>query len=480
MSLGYIFRFFSVALWVGLVLAVGGLVAPHATYAATWSQHLVCARKIIGFVLIVSLFLLGSAQAKDGQTPLLLNSQPYFPVGVAGAPIDLLRNTSDGQLDFSWMFTELKNAGMNTFLAVFLTSEEYNISHPAVHDFASYQCQARQADSKSGIGALRQSGLAVLLPAWTEVEEPDKILLNQPIDETVAATQLQTLNACYQGIPILGYQTYDDAPIYGDVGVPLQKMWQFNRLAKQYSSATNPYVFAVHPTIDEVSVNTGNSTPWLVDLLNANLPSYSTSQVADNIGLYRYPIPGRPAADVGKAIDGLRNSSSSPLRPLVVLQGFGWHDLTASSTERRPTAQETYFMAVQAIVHGAGGVMWWGANFIESSSELWEAIKLSSGVINAISPWLVQPDSTISVQAPGVETLLKTPLASYSLLLVVNPSPTPVRTRITLAAPKPYTIVENLGWGQPPVVTKGSFTHTLEGYGVRFFSVRFSDTPQAQ
>ena len=37
MSLGYIPRFFSVALWVGLMLAVGGLVAPKMTHAATWS-----------------------------------------------------------------------------------------------------------------------------------------------------------------------------------------------------------------------------------------------------------------------------------------------------------------------------------------------------------------------------------------------------------------------------------------------------------
>jgi len=134
-------------------------------------------------------------------------------------------------------------------------------------------------------------------------------------------------------------------------------------------------------------------------------------------------------------------------------------------------------MAFQALVHGAGGVMWWGANFIESSSELWTTIKLTSGVINAISPWLVQPDSTVSVQAPGVEALLKAPLDGYSLLIIVNPNSTPVQTQITLAAPKPYTVVENLGWGEPPLVTKGSFSHWLEGYGVRVFAIRFSDTP---
>jgi hypothetical protein len=441
------------------------------------SYLLTSAYKVIGVALSVVLFSSGISHAQSERSSIQLKGRPYFPVGVAGAPLDLLRTTSTGQFDFSLLFAKLKGANMNTFFPLFLASEEYNLSSPAVHEFAAHQCQARQADRKSGIGALRQSGLAVLLPAWTEVEESDKVLLDQPIEETGAAAQMETINACYQGIPILGYQTYDDAPIYGGVGVPLQKMWQFNRLMKQYSSAINPYVFAVHPTVDEVNSSMGNTAPWLADLLSANLPSYSTPQVADNIGLYRYPIPGGSPTDIGKAIDGLRNSSSSPTRPLIVLQGFGWHDLTAGSTERRPTTQETYFMAFQAIVHGAGGVMWWGANFIESSSALWKAITSTSRVINTISPWLVQPDSAVSVRASGVETLLKAPISGYSLLLVVNPSPSSVQTRITLAAPKPYTIIENLGWSQPPVVTKGSFTHNLEGYGVRLFSVRFSNAP---
>lgn len=218
--------------------------------------------KILSLALFVCLFLVGNAHAKKGQTSLHLNGQPYFPVGVAGAPLDLLGTAPDGGIDFWKMFTEMKNMGMNTFMPVFLTSEALNTSHDAIYEFLPSECHRRGTSTKSGIGALRDSGLSVILPAWTEVEEASDIMLDRPFDEVKATQSLELFNDCYTGIPILGYQTYDDAPIYDGVGIPLAKMEQFHRLAKATSPALNPQVFAVYPTEQEVDSLTGGTARW--------------------------------------------------------------------------------------------------------------------------------------------------------------------------------------------------------------------------
>lgn len=132
-------------------------------------------------------------------------------------------------------------------------------------------------------------------------------------------------------------------------------------------------------------------------------------------------------------------------------------------------------MAFQAIVHGAGGIVWWGANFIESSSELWKGIKRSSWIINAVKKWLVQPDSSLAVRAPGFEALLKNPINGRYLLIVVNPQPTWRLAQISLPMPKPYATINIMFSGRKPFTTQGSFAHWIQGYGVRLFEVSFSD-----
>ena len=241
-------------------------ITVSALFVAIWppilAYKIAFAGKAFRLALLVALFLPGNAYAREGQTPLLLNGQPYFPVGVAGAPLDLLGTTPDGEIDFGRMFTELKDAGMNTFMPLFLTSEALNTSHDAIYEFLPSECHRRETSTKSGIGALRDSGLSVILPAWTEVEEASDIMLDRPFDEVKATQSLELFNDCYTGIPILGYQTYDDAPIYDGVGIPLAKMEQFHRLAKATSPALNPQVFAVYPTEQEVDSLTGGTARW--------------------------------------------------------------------------------------------------------------------------------------------------------------------------------------------------------------------------
>ena len=110
------------------------------------------------------------------------------------------------------------------------------------------------------------------------------------------------------------------------------------------------------------------------------------NQGADIVGCDIYPVPfttkvghsdlaERTAAAVGAYTE--RMQQSAPGKPVwMVLQGCGWGDIQPQRTDeerkelRRPNWKETRFMAYDAIVRGARGILYWGTHAIEKDSKL--------------------------------------------------------------------------------------------------------------
>jgi hypothetical protein len=77
----------------------------------------------------------------------------------------------------------------------------------------------------------------------------------------------------------------------------------------------------------------------------------------------------------------------------MVLQGFGWRDLsddpekdTDPQKGRRPNFRETRFMAYDAIVHGANAILYWGTHYIEKDSLLWRDLMKIARELRALEP----------------------------------------------------------------------------------------------
>jgi hypothetical protein len=136
-------------------------------------------------------------------------------------------------------------------------------------------------------------------------------------------------------------------------------------------------------------------------------------------------------------------------------------------------------MAFQAVVHGAGGIVWWGANFISANSDLWQAIKRTARDLNSISGWLVEEDSPLQIQAVGLEVLLKQPATNGEkhLLIAVNPQPQTKHVELSLAAPKVFKSVRDILKQQPVEAPGGRFTETFEPYSVRLYEMTIADRP---
>ncbi len=132
------------------------------------------------------------------------------------------------------------------------------------------------------------------------------------------------------------------------------------------------------------------------------------NQGADIVGCDIYPVPetrhirhsdlaNRTLGSVGAYTK--RMQASAPGKPVwMVLQGTGWGDFGVESGDderaamRRPRKDETRFMAYDAIVHGARGILYWGAQFVEKDSDFWNELLEVTAELKDLQPVLTAPD----------------------------------------------------------------------------------------
>jgi len=136
-------------------------------------------------------------------------------------------------------------------------------------------------------------------------------------------------------------------------------------------------------------------------------------QAADIVGCDIYPVPVSPhvrhsdLANRNLSCVGdytCRMRLSAPGKPVwMVLQGFGWADIHSYAPEitlemKRPTLWETRFMAYDAIVHGARGLIYWGTAYIEKDSELFNNLMTLGEEIQRLQPVLSAADAQETVR----------------------------------------------------------------------------------
>jgi len=131
---------------------------------------------------------------------------------------------------------------------------------------------------------------------------------------------------------------------------------------------------------------------------------------ADIVGCDIYPAPsfGHDHSDIAdqtlSAVGAYtrRMQAASPEKPVwMVLQAFGWKDLLKEDDginevrHRRPSVYELRFMAYDAIVHGARGVLYWGTTHIEKPSKLWSDLLVTVRELADLQPVLSAHDAVI-------------------------------------------------------------------------------------
>jgi hypothetical protein len=131
----------------------------------------------------------------------------------------------------------------------------------------------------------------------------------------------------------------------------------------------------------------------------------------DAVGCDIYPVPFNPSSGhsdlkdtnlsaVGAYMDRMHEAASGK-SIWMVLQGFGWRDLSEEGRKdadpqkgRRPNFSETRFMSYDAIVHGANALLYWGTHAIEKDSVLWQDLMKIAKELRGLEPGIVGEHST--------------------------------------------------------------------------------------
>ncbi len=111
----------------------------------------------------------------------------------------------------------------------------------------------------------------------------------------------------------------------------------------------------------------------------------------------------------------------------MVLQGFAWAELRVKQGGKAepvyPTYEQSRFMAYDAIVHGARGILYWGTRYTERPSRFLNDVKRVASELSDLTPVLTAPDS-------------KTPLT-------IEPPDAPIKALVKDVGPDRYVFAVN-------------------------------------
>lgn len=445
------------------------------------------------------------ASTPDANAPV----SGYLEIGLAGAPIRMFG--PDTAPTFAPAFASLKADGFDTFFPLFQVSEVDRIGSYTKHSLyflasASDDPTMRCNGPYNPFAAARSEGLKILYPGFFFLTGP----ATQPIDTgATEKAQATFLRECFGGdsaardATLSGYDNLDepasafvttttaeehpDVPddptndfVLGNVralGASLRRHGGPHPLLVVEGSL--PFVLEHVPGFDAFG------EPHLQRMIREFwAATKETTSHSDVYGFDVYPVfEGMPSpphlAAVGQYVEHAKDIAPHA-RHLSVLQGFGQVDLKSGSG-RRPTRDETRFMAYDAVVHGARTVMWYGASAIEEASELWSAIRDTAQELKRLDPVLGLAPADPTFSDPSVRALGRwIKEGSRWVLVLVNEDGTQPRT---VSAPLPRELRGSVQvqyfFDESPArdvsVHDGRWALSLPPFSVRVLS--FHETP---
>lgn len=177
---------------------------------------------------------------------------------------------------------------------------------------------------------------------------------------------------------------------------------------------------------------------------------------------------------VGGYMDKLRKAAGKNKATWLVAQGFAWDG------SLYPTYEETRFMAYNAIIHGAKGILYWGTQSMPQPSEHWSNLKKVSRELGDLCYVLASPTIPHSISLDyeemgfsidsGVEILIKEH-DSATYMIAANTTIGPAEATLS-NLPFPANSLEVMFEDREISVSDGSFRDAFSPYGVHIYKIR--------
>jgi len=186
-------------------------------------------------------------------------------------------------------------------------------------------------------------------------------------------------------------------------------------------------------------------------------------------------------SQVGEYVDKMRRVTG-PDRPLLmVLQGFAWEMLKPEkerdpSMVLYPTFQESWFMAWNALIHGANGFIWWGNSYTPPEHPFHKDLALVTRRLREMEDVIVATSEETPIELEyhelghsvdsGAEFLVKR-TEKGTWLLAANSDRYPVK--VTFKTSLPADIMNVLYEKRDVKLKDGAFTDYFEAFGVHLY-----------
>ncbi|MBC8183925.1 hypothetical protein H8E88_22755 [candidate division KSB1 bacterium] len=188
-------------------------------------------------------------------------------------------------------------------------------------------------------------------------------------------------------------------------------------------------------------------------------------------------------SQVGEYVDKMRRVAGAGEPLFMVLQGFAWEMLRKENDRdakmiKYPTYEESRFMAYNAIIHGATGIIYWGTAYTPQPSPFWSNLKKVTRELGAMQNVLTAQNVNLEIEKAyhelghsvdsGIEILLKVH-NNKTYLITANADKNPIK--ITFKSLKNYTKGKVLLENRTIQIEDGEMTDTYKPFDVHIYEL---------
>ena len=188
-------------------------------------------------------------------------------------------------------------------------------------------------------------------------------------------------------------------------------------------------------------------------------------------------------SQVGEYVDKMKKVVNNSKPIFTVLQGFAWEMLKpvkerTDAMIKYPTYNESRFMAYNAIVHGANGILYWGWGYTPQPSEFMDNLYKVTSELSKMQNILSSKTISMNIKKSyhelgnsvdtGVETILKKAEGNYYLISVNSDKN---RVKVTLEGLQNYSGATVLKENRSLQIENGNLTDTFEPFDVHIYKL---------
>ncbi len=188
-------------------------------------------------------------------------------------------------------------------------------------------------------------------------------------------------------------------------------------------------------------------------------------------------------SQVGEYVDKMKKVVNDSKPVFAVLQGFSWEMLKPEgerdlSMIQYPTFDESRFMAYNAIVHGANGILYWGTNYTPQPSSFIDDLNKVTKELAELQSVLASETVELKIEKEyhelmysidtGVEILVKK-VNGKTYLLTVNSDKNPVK--VSFSGLNEFNNAKVLNEERSIKIIENKLTDYYEPFGVHIYEL---------